>query len=65
MPDSPVNLAVNYAVTTASQVGITWSAGASNGGSAIISYRVSYKVSTDVNYTILSSTITGNSYIAT
>lgn len=64
-PDSPVNLAVNQAVTTATQIGITWSPGAYNGGSPVISYSVSYKLSSDATYTLLSSSLTSTSAIAT
>lgn len=41
IPDAPVNLQNNGAVTTSSIIGFTWSAGASNGGSPVIDYRIS------------------------
>jgi hypothetical protein len=42
VPDSPVNLANNLEVTSATVIGITWEEGASNGGASVIDYRVSY-----------------------
>ena len=32
LPDAPINLANNAAVTSATTVGLTWAAGMSNGG---------------------------------
>jgi hypothetical protein len=42
MPDAPINLANNLAVTNKQTIGITWTNGYSNGGSPVIDYRVSY-----------------------
>lgn len=42
VPDAPVSLANDATVTSSTQVGLTWSAGAYNGGVAIDDYRVSY-----------------------
>ena len=42
VPDAPVNVANNPLVTNTSRVGIVWSAGSSNGGTAVIDYRVSW-----------------------
>jgi hypothetical protein len=41
-PDAPINLRRDPATTTTSQVGILWDDGASNGGSIVIDYRVSF-----------------------
>ena len=41
-PDSPVDLQRDNGATTISSVGFTWSDGASDGGSPVIDYRVSY-----------------------
>lgn len=41
-PDAPDNLARSNALTTLSVLSITWEDGASNGGSAILDYRISY-----------------------
>lgn len=41
-PDSPDALARNSALTTLTQLSIVWEDGASDGGSAILDYRVSY-----------------------
>lgn len=45
-PDAPLNLQNNPAVTTAYQVGLTWQEGAYNGGSAVVDYELSYKLTT-------------------
>ena len=37
-PDRPISLANVPAVTTSSQVGLTWSEGVENGGSTVIDY---------------------------
>ena len=42
IPSAPASLANNVAVTTAGVVGLTWIASASNGGSPIIDYSISY-----------------------
>jgi hypothetical protein len=41
-PDAPTSLANNAAVTTATQIGLTWSAGAENGGAPVIDYRLTF-----------------------
>ena len=41
-PDAPINLANNPAITSGSQIGLTWSQGASNGGVPILSYDIIY-----------------------
>jgi len=42
VPDAPINLINVVSVTTANQIGISWSNGVSNGGSVIIDYEVYY-----------------------
>ena len=46
IPDAPVSLLNNAAVTTHLVIGFTWSSGASNGGSPVIDYRISYDQAT-------------------
>ena len=41
IPDAPKNLRRD-STTTTSQIGILWDLGTSNGGSAVIDYRVSF-----------------------
>ena len=41
-PAAPVSLANNPLVTTASVIGLTWSAGAYNGGTPVIDYRINW-----------------------
>lgn len=40
VPDAPINLARDAANTSKTQLAITWSAGASNGGTVVIDYSV-------------------------
>jgi hypothetical protein len=64
VPDSPVSLANNPSVTSKSVIGITWNDGSSDGGTAVIDYRISYDQSTG-NYIILESGITTKTYTTT
>ena len=41
-PAAPVSLANNPLVTSASVIGLTWSAGATTGGTPVIDYRISW-----------------------
>ena len=41
-PAAPVSLSNNPLVTTSSVIGLTWSAGATNGGTPVIDYRISW-----------------------
>lgn len=41
VPDKPINLSEDSLLRTLTDLGITWTEGASNGGSVVIDYRVS------------------------
>ena len=41
-PDAPLSPAIISALTTATAIGLTWNSGFSNGGTAVIDYRVSW-----------------------
>ena len=41
-PDAPTSLANNAAITAATQIGLTWSAGAANGGAPVIDFRLTF-----------------------
>lgn len=41
-PDSPLNLQNDADVTTGSMIGLKWTEGVDNGGSAVIDYKISY-----------------------
>ena len=41
-PDAPINLANNAALTSASQITLTWSPGSSTGGVPILTYELIY-----------------------
>jgi len=40
VPDAPINIVNVVTVTSATQIGLSWSAGPSTGGSPIIDYRI-------------------------
>lgn len=52
LPDAPLSLANNAAVTTAYQIGLTWADGSYNGGTPIIDYQVSFKLQAAGSYTV-------------
>lgn len=42
VPDAPVSIQNNEAVTTVNKIGITWSEGYSDGGLSVKDYRISW-----------------------
>jgi hypothetical protein len=48
LPEAPINLANNAAVTGATQIGLTWSAGISDGGKSILDYKIWYDQGTNI-----------------
>lgn len=54
----------DVAVTSATKIGLTWSAGAFDGASSVIDHRVSYDQGTGT-WTVLTDGITTTSYSAT
>lgn len=63
-PDSPLSLAENVATRGPTQIGITWSQGASNGGTSVIDYQV--WITTGSNpYTLVASGVTLTQYVTT
>jgi len=50
LPDAPINLVNVPLITTAYQIGLDWKEGVYNGGSPVIDYRVTYKVSTAATF---------------
>jgi hypothetical protein len=63
-PDSPTSLANVQAITNYNTVGLSWSNGVNNGGSTVIDYRVSYKISDDLVFYTLESNIVSLPYSA-
>jgi hypothetical protein len=57
LPDTPVSLANDAGSTTGYQVGLSWSDGAYNGGSAVIDYQVSFTEASSGTYAIFASGI--------
>jgi hypothetical protein len=64
VPDAPISLANNPTITNKVAIGITWADGISDGGAAVIDYRISYDQSTG-NYIVLESGITTKTYTTT
>ena len=64
IPDAPVNLANAPLITRSNQIGITWQAGAANGGTPVIDYRINFDQGTDV-FSIDVAGITATSYTKT
>jgi hypothetical protein len=52
VPDAPITLQNNPAITSDSVIGISWTDGASDGDSVVIDYKISYDQSTG-NYVTL------------
>jgi hypothetical protein len=63
-PDAPTNLARNHGTTTRTQLGLTWTDGASNGGQPILDYRVSFDQGNG-NWVVLQDGVTSQSLEAT
>lgn len=61
VPDSVISLLNNPTITSDSVIGISWSDGPSNGGKAIIDYRIWYDQSIG-NYVILAEHVTNKFY---
>lgn len=55
-PDPPLNVVNIPGITTAYQVGLSWNDGVYDGGSPILDYLISYRLSTDTgDYTIFAT----------
>ena len=44
IPDAPINIAEDTSLRTKTDIGFIWSEGASNGGLAVIDFRISQRV---------------------
>jgi hypothetical protein len=64
VPDSPTSVAENQAQRSSSTIGLTWSDGASNGGLAVIDYRINQRVQGG-SYSVIATGISTQSYTAT
>jgi hypothetical protein len=62
LPDSPVNLANNAAITSATTVGLSWSNGISNGGRPILDYKIWFDQGTGRYITL--ATVASRTYTA-
>jgi len=63
-PDAPTSLVENTSQRTKSALGLTWSAGSSNGGATIIDYRISMAESGG-SFSVLATGLTSAEYLAT
>ena len=61
VPTAPISLANNAAATASGIVGLTWLAVASDGGSPVIDYQISYKSGAEA-YKVLAQGITTTNY---
>jgi hypothetical protein len=61
VPDAPVNLANNLAVTNGLQIGITFQAGASDGSTPVLDYKLWY-AEVGETYEVLEAALTSTSY---
>ena len=57
IPDAPLSLANNIAITASGIIGLTWSPGVYAGGSPVIDYQISYFTGTNP-YLVLASGVT-------
>jgi hypothetical protein len=65
VPDAPLGLQDDTAVTNSVQVGLKWQDGVANGGTSVIDYQVWYDLGTGAPYQVLASNILTRSYTAT
>lgn len=74
VPDAPVSLTNLPAITDAFKIGLSWSAGASDGGTAVIDYKILYALEnealteltsgiTDTTYTTSATLVAGENYV--
>jgi hypothetical protein len=64
VPDKPVNLANNEAMTSATQIALSWAQGASNGGASVLDFTIQYKQEPATEFTVLTSAVKQQSYTA-
>ena len=64
IPDTPLSLSNNAAVTAANVIGLTWTPGIYNGGASVLDYKISYDQGTN-SYKTLVSGVVATSYTAT
>jgi len=63
-PDAPISLTNVRSITDTTRVGLSWSPGAADGGTAVIDYQVWWDQGTD-SYLVLQSNEVGTSYTTT
>ena len=64
-PDAPVSFAEDYSLRTATNLGFSWSEGATNGGSTVLDYQISYDEATGTDFVVLASGLISTDYTAT
>jgi len=63
VPDAPRLLTTNTLTTSASQIGISWSDGESNGQASVLDYSVFYRVKLTTTWIPLASAVANPSYL--
>jgi hypothetical protein len=62
VPDAPINLLNNAAVTDETEIGIIWTAGALDGDTPVIDYRLWYNLESEFTFIILKAGLTSTSH---
>jgi hypothetical protein len=65
IPDAPVNLISDAAITDAGVIGLDWEEGSSNGGSIIIDYTIQYAEESSSTWITLAELHTEKTYTVT
>jgi hypothetical protein len=61
VPDAPTNVLNDPLITNENQIGLVWSEGASDGGTVVIDYRITYDQSIGTYVTLIDG-LTANLY---
>lgn len=62
VPDAPI-LSNDAAVTSATNIGLTWVEGASDGSTEVIDYKLYFKHINDADFIVLETALTSTSYV--
>jgi hypothetical protein len=65
VPDAPINFANDAALTTSTQIGLTWDEASVNGGTIVFDYQLSLYDSDSDTYSVVQSSIATTSYTIT
>ena len=65
VPDTPINFANDPAITNEAEIGMTWSPGASDGGTAVLEYRIYFSEESELEDSLLVDELTATSFTTT